>query len=108
MDLTPIKLVTIIGPKKIKKEIMYILRSAGISGYTYYYVYGGGEHQLRGDELEEAENVKFRVLVPKLLAVTLMKVISESYFGKEKVVAFEHDANVIRTDKFKQVDYEAT
>ena len=105
MNLTAIKLVTIIGPKHIKNDLIKFLRSAGISGYTYYYVFGGGESQIKGDK-EEAENVKFRILVPSLAAVTLMKVVSEKYFDKEKVIAFEHDANVIRNEKFGQVSYE--
>ena len=100
MQLKAIKLVTIIAPKKLKDEIIELLKSAAITGYTYYYVFGTGELQKKSSEAEEAENVKFRVLVSPLLAVSLMKVVSEKYFGKEHVVAFEHDANVIRQEKF--------
>lgn len=105
MKLNAIKLVTIVAPKQLKDELVSFLKSAGISGYTYYYVFGGGEKKLRGVEAEEAENVKFRILVPPLLAITLMKVVSEEYFGKHKVIAFEHDVNVLRYEKFDQVVY---
>ncbi len=106
MKLNAIKLVTVIAPKELKKEIISLLKSAGISGYTYYYVFGGGERQIQEGNDEEVENVKFRILVPTLLALTLMKVISEEYFGKQKVLTFEHDANVIRNEKFGKVVYD--
>ena len=80
------------------------MKAAGISGFTYYYVFGGGEQNLKGSE-QEQESIKFRVLVPKLVAMSLMKVISEAFFEKEKVIIFEHDANIIRKSKFNQVDY---
>ena len=105
MKLSAIKLVTIIVPKKLKNELVNFFKSAGISGYTYYYVYGGGERQISGADLTEAENVKFRVLVPSLLAITLMNFVIEDYFGKEKVIAFEQDAHVIRYEKFNKVEY---
>ncbi|MBZ0166607.1 MAG: hypothetical protein K8I00_07340 [Candidatus Omnitrophica bacterium] len=106
MKLTTIKLVTIIAPKYLKEAIVNLLKSTGIRGFTYYYVFGAGERQINGFEEDDVENVKFRVLVPKLLALTLMKVVSEEYFDKEKVIAFEQDANVIRSSKFGQVDNE--
>lgn len=105
MQLTTIKLVTIIAPKYLKDAIVSLLKSTGIRGFTYYYVFGAGERQLSGFEEDDVENVKFRVLVPNLLAVTLMKVVSEEYFDKEKVIAFEQDANVMRRSKFEQVDH---
>lgn len=105
MKLSSIKLVTIIGPKRIKNEILSLLKAAGIRGYTYYFVFGGGERQLSGDNPSEAENVKFRILVPNLLAVSLMKAVADEYFGKEKVITFEHDANVIRHEKFDKVEH---
>jgi len=105
MKLAAIKSVTIIAPKKLKDEIVALLRSAGISGYTYYPVVGGGEKQLREIDSKEIENVKFRILVPHLLAYTLMQVVAEKYFEKEKVILFEQDANVMRFEKFDEVEY---
>lgn len=106
MKLTTIKLVTIIAPKYLKEAIVGLLKSTGIRGFTYYYVYGAGERQIDGYEADDVENVKFCVVVPNLLAGTLMKVVSEEYFDKEKVIAFEQDANVIRSNKFGQVNNE--
>ena len=105
MKLAAIKSVTIIAPKKLKDDLIALLRSAGISGYTYCYVLGGGEKQLRKIDSKENENVKFKILVPHLTAYTLMQAVAETYFEKEKVVLFEQDANVIRFEKFAQVEY---
>lgn len=104
MAVSTIKLVTIIAPRYLKEAISNLLKSCGIRGYTYYYVFGAGERQISGEELDDVENVKFRVLVSPLVAVTLMKVVAKEYFEKEKVIAFEHDANVIRHEKFEQVN----
>jgi nitrogen regulatory protein PII len=105
MKLSAIKSVTIIAPLKLKDDLVVLLRSAGISGYTYYYVFGGGEKQLREIDSKEIENVKFRILVPHLLAYTLMQDVAEKYFEKEKVILFAQDANVMRFEKFDQVEY---
>jgi len=105
MKLAAIKSVTIVAPKKLKDDLVALLRSAGISGYTYYYVFGGGEKQLRKIDSRETENVKFRILVPHLIAYTLMQTVAEKYFKKEKVILFEQDANVMRFEKFDQVEY---
>ncbi len=107
MELNAIKLVTIIGPKTIKDDIIALFKAAGISGYTYGYVFGGGESRLKGTEAGEKENVQFAVLVHHLLAITLMDVIAQEYFDKEKVIVFEQNANVIRYKKFEKVEYEA-
>ena len=84
MELSTIKLVTIIAPKGLKNVIADMLKAANIRGYTYYYVFGAGERQLSGEEMDDVENVKFRILVPNLLAVKLLRVISEEFFEKEK------------------------
>lgn len=104
MELSTVKLVTIIAPKDLKNVIADMLKSAGIRGYTYYYVFGAGERQISGEEMDDVENVKYRVLVPNLLAVKLLRVLAEEFFEKEKVIAFAQDAQVIRRDKFEQVD----
>lgn len=105
MKLTAIKLVTIIAPKKFKKELVGLLRSAGISGYTFFEAFGKGEGQLRKRKSPESDNLQFKVLVPILIAQTLMQTIAELYFGKHKVIVFEQDANVIRYEKFEHVKY---
>lgn len=102
MELSTIKLVTVIAPRGLKDVLADLFKSAGIRGYTYYYVYGAGERQLSGEEKDDVENVKFRILVPNLLAVKLLRVISEEFFEKEKVIAFAQDAEVVRRGKFDQ------
>ncbi|MCA9400050.1 MAG: hypothetical protein KC713_00365 [Candidatus Omnitrophica bacterium] len=108
MKLSAIKLVTIIAPVYLKQEIVKFLRAAGISGYTDYYAHGRGEMQLHDIDVEETENVQFKILVPSMVAHALMHVIAEEFFEKEKVIVFEQDANVIRQEKFNKVDYENT
>lgn len=105
MKLNAIKLVTIIAPRDIKTELLELFRSSGISGYTFFDAFGGGVRQLADRKSAETNNLQFKVLVPILIAHTLMQTIAEKYFGKCRVVVFEQDANVIRYEKFDKVDY---
>lgn len=103
MELYAISLVTIIAPKHMKNDFVKLFRSAEISGYTYFDALGGGEHHLRLLDENESKNLQFKILLPKIIAISLMQVVAERYFGKEKVVIFEQEANVIRHDKFDKV-----
>lgn len=105
MKLNSIKLVTIIAPKDLKGELIALFKSAGISGYTYFEAFGKGAGQLWDQNTRETDNLQFKVLVPILIAHTLMQTIAEKYFGKHKVIVFEQDANVIRYEKFEKVVY---
>ncbi|MCD4780229.1 MAG: hypothetical protein K8S27_06760 [Candidatus Omnitrophica bacterium] len=105
MKLTNIKLVTIITNKNLKETLIKFFKEAGISGYTYYEAYGKGSHQLEDETSPETEHIQFKVLASNLIAVSLMKVISEELFSKDKVIVFQQDANVIRGEKFEKVVY---
>ena len=105
MQLTNIKLVTIIANRSLKKKLVKFLKEAGVSGYTYYDAYGKGSHQLEDETSPETEHIQFKVLASNLISISLMQVISEELFSKEKVIVFQQDANVIRGEKFEKVVY---
>jgi nitrogen regulatory protein PII len=103
MELHTIKLVTIIAPKYLKDELIALLRSAEITGYTYYDAFGRGRQQLKEAHGIESRNLQFKILLPEMISVSLMQAIAEKYFGKEKLIIFQQDANVIRYNKFDKI-----
>jgi nitrogen regulatory protein PII len=105
MNLTNIKLVTIIANKNLKKTLIKFFKEAGVSGYTYYEAYGKGSHQLEDETSQEIEQIQFKVLATDFISVSLMKAISEGLFSKEKIIVFQQDAHVIRGEKFEKAVY---
>lgn len=105
MNLTNIKLVTIVANKNLKEVLIKFFKEAGISGYTYNKVYGKGIQQLKNDDSPETEHLKFKVLTTSLVSTSLMKTIASELFSKEKVIVFQQDAHVIRGEKFEKAVY---
>jgi len=105
MNLTGIKLVTVIANKNLKKTLIKFFKDAGVSGYTYYEAYGKGSHHLEDEASQETEQIQFKVLATDFISASLMKVISEELFSKEKIIVFQQDAQVIRGEKFEKEVY---
>ena len=101
MKLAAMKLVTVIADIRLKDELIRFFRNAGIAGYTFYPAYGKGASRLADDSSQESENIQFKILVPEMLSVSLMKAVAEKYFAGDSVIVFQQDATVIRREKFE-------
>ena len=95
-----VKLVTVVAARHLKDELIEFFRAAGITGYTYGDVLGKGPEQLGQVGSAETENVKFKILVSKMISTSLMKAIAERAFFGGKIIVFQQDASVLRPEKF--------
>lgn len=102
MKLTTVKLVTVIADKHLKDELIQFFKRAGITGYTFYPASGKGASHLEDDSSEESENIQFKILVPPMLSVSLMKAVAETQFFQGRVILFQQDATVLRPEKFER------
>jgi nitrogen regulatory protein PII len=99
MELTTVKLVTIIAKRTLKPDLIRFFKAVGVTGYTFCEVQGKGA-ELHGRSSTEAKNIQFTVLASQMISVSLMKAIAEEYIPGKNLIIFQQDATVLRSDKF--------
>ncbi|MFN5921556.1 MAG: P-II family nitrogen regulator [Bacteroidota bacterium] len=99
MNLLPVKLVTIVALDSLSERIVNDIKVCGSKGYTISAVEGEG---MEGKHFTdwEGRNVRIDTLVKEDVAIRIMQVLAEKYFGKYSVIAFVTDAQVMRKDRF--------
>jgi nitrogen regulatory protein PII len=100
MELTTVKLVTIIAKRTLKPDLIRFFKAVGVTGYTFCEVQGKGALELHGASSTEAKNIQFTVLASQMISVSLMKAIAEEYIPGKNLIIFQQDATVLRSDKF--------
>jgi len=100
MNLTDVKLVTIIADRSLKKELIQFFTRIGITGYTYCNVQGKGSSEIGDDSRGETKNIQFKILASQVLSISLMKAVAEEYIPRGNLVIFQQDAAVLRSGKF--------
>ena len=100
MKLHDVKVVTVIVARHRKEDLIAFFKRAGITGYTYFEVQGKGTTRLVDEASAEAESVKFKIIVSRIVSVSLMKSLAEEAFPAGHIVVFQQDASVLRPEKF--------
>ena len=105
MELSTVKLVTIIADRDLKEELVGLIKSEGVSGYTVFATRGQGEKEIQEGLSEEPANISIEVLTEEAVASALTQKLAERYFPRERMVVYEQDVNVLRPKKFEKIAY---
>lgn len=99
MEMTRVKLVTIIAEAVLEDRLVRDIRRLGARGFTRSEVHGEGSRGRRVGDVEGA-NVRLECLVSAEAADRIVTALSEHYFENYAVVAFVEEVSVVRGDKY--------
>ncbi len=105
MELSTVKLVTVIADMDLKGELVNLLKEDGVSGYTVFETRGQGEKEIQEGFSEDATNILIEVLTEEAVAAALMRKLAERYFSHERLIVYEQDVKVLRPQKFEKIAY---
>ena len=93
------KRVTVVTEALIAEKLQEEFLRIGASGYTTTKAEGRGSRGVRASDWE-GRNVKIESIVTPSVAAAILHHLSEHYFEHYAVIAYSHDVEVIRGDKF--------
>jgi nitrogen regulatory protein P-II 2 len=99
MDLTTLKLVTIIAEAVLEDRLLSDVQRLGATGYTLTEVRGEGSRGIRAADFE-GRNLRIETLVAPATADRLLQHLADEYFPLYAVVAFAADVQVVRGEKY--------
>lgn len=99
MEMTRVKLVTIIAESVLEDGLIKEIRRLGATGYTRSDVRGEGSRGRRVSDVEGA-NVRLECLVSAETAERIAEAVAERYFQNYAIVVFVEDVSVVRGDKY--------
>ena len=102
MTLTTEKrtLLTVITESAIEEALLKDLQKLGVSGYTVTDARGRGTRGVRDATWGEVSNIRLEVICARALAETVLNHIQQHYYANYAMVAFLHDVEILRPDKF--------
>ena len=100
MQLTPVKVLTIICESVLEDSIITTLKNLGARGSTASDTRGEGSEGRRTDELP-GQNVRIETVVSAAVAHQIIEHIQSNYFSNYGVVCFLTDAEVVRSEKYR-------
>lgn len=99
MDLSKLKLVTIIADDSLEHVIETEIIALGAKGYTVSHVEGKGKTGSR-DSAWSGENVKIETIVSEEACEQILKHIAQHFFQKYALIVYAHDVEVMRSAHF--------
>ncbi len=100
MELTTVKLITIIAEAVLEERILHDLRQLGARGYTIGEVRGSGTRGIHASEWE-GKNLRIETLVGPEVAEQILQHLANNYFPYFAVIAYATDVQVMRGTKFR-------
>lgn len=92
--------LTVITEAAIEQVLLRDLERLGVRGYTVSDARGHGSRGVRDAAWEEVANIRIEVICPRILAEAVLSHIQASYYANYGMVAFLHDVEVLRPEKF--------
>ncbi|MGC9451641.1 MAG: P-II family nitrogen regulator [Oceanipulchritudo sp.] len=99
MKTQMMKRVTVIAESVIQHQLEEDILNLGASGYTSTEADGRGSRGVRASEWE-GKNVKIETVVRPEVAEKLLDHLARHYFEHFAVIAYAHDVEVVRGDKY--------
>ncbi|MCG8588119.1 MAG: transcriptional regulator [Proteobacteria bacterium] len=99
MEMTRVKLVTIIAESVLEDGLVREIRKAGATGFTRSDVRGEGSRGRRVGDVEGA-NVRLECLVSTETADRITEAVATRYFENYAIVVYVEDVTVVRGDKY--------
>ncbi|HRG46344.1 MAG TPA: hypothetical protein PLX69_05020 [Leptospiraceae bacterium] len=100
MNLHTIQLITIISVDVLEARLIGDIKALGVKGYTVSEAHGEGL-SLRRDDNWEGRNIRIEILASLELTEKIFNLLQKEYFPKYKMIAFSHEVNVLRKEKFQ-------
>lgn len=92
--------LTVITEAAMEKTMLRDLKQLGVRGYTVLDARGQGGRGMRDAAWGEAANIRIEVICTRALAETVLQDFLTRYYDNYAMVAFLHDVEVVRPDKF--------
>ncbi|PIQ62683.1 MAG: transcriptional regulator [Bacteroidetes bacterium CG12_big_fil_rev_8_21_14_0_65_60_17] len=99
MQITSLKLVTIIAERILEDRLIREVVGLGAKGYTITDARGQGSRGVRANEWE-GPDIRMELLVSAEVADRIMAHVADTYFEYYALIAFVQDADVARGDKY--------
>jgi len=99
MKTVQMKRVTIVAEAIVANRLEEDILRLGASGYTTTEADGKGSRAVRASEWE-GKNCKIETVVTPEVADKILDCLSETYFPHFAVIAYMHDVEVVRGDKY--------
>ena len=99
MEISTIKLVTVVCEPVLGSSVVSVIRSLGASGFTLTDVRGEGSGEKSSGEIPDLKT-KIEVIAEADLAKKLMAEVSRRYFDNYSIIVYAVDIQVIRPMKF--------
>ena len=93
-------LLTVITESVIEETLLKDLEKLGVHGYTVSDARGRGGRGVRDATWGEVSNIRLEVICQRVLAEVVLKHIQSNYYDNYAMVAFLHDVEILRPDKF--------
>ena len=93
-------LLTIITEGAIEEILLRDLERLGVRGYTVSDARGRGGRGVRDATWGEVSNIRLEVICSRTLAETILNHIQKHYYANYAMVAFLHDVEILRPEKF--------
>jgi nitrogen regulatory protein PII len=93
-------LLTVITESAIEETLLKDLEKLGIRGYTVSDARGRGGRGVRDATWGEVSNIRLEVICARALAETVLNHIQNHYYDNYAMVAFLHDVEILRPEKF--------
>lgn len=93
-------LLTIITEGAIEEILLRDLERLGVRGYTVSDARGRGGRGVRDATWGEVSNIRLEVICSRTLAETILHHFQKHYYANYAMVAFLHDVEILRPEKF--------
>jgi nitrogen regulatory protein PII len=101
MELTKLRMVTIVAESILEERICARALELGASGFTVVESRGHGSLGRNAGEIPGV-NVRIEIVVEDRVAEDILQGISKEYFNHYSVICFLSDVFVLRQDKYRK------
>ncbi|HEY4311954.1 MAG TPA: hypothetical protein VGN12_21075 [Pirellulales bacterium] len=99
MQLTKLKLVTIIAEEILKDRLTKKVQELGATGASFHRTQGVGSRGARHNDMF-GENVQMKVICSAEVAERILTYVAENYYEHYAIVAWLADVEVMRGDDY--------
>ena len=99
MQLTKMKLVTIIAEEILKNRLVKKVQELGATGASFNRTQGVGSRDARHNDMF-GENMQIRVVCTAAVAENILQHVSENYFEHYALVAWTSDIEVMQGEHY--------
>jgi nitrogen regulatory protein PII len=93
-------LVTIVAEAVLERQLAGDLKRLGAHGYTVTEARGEGHRGVRAADWEYTANVRIETVCDQKVADAIMAHLVRTYYADYAMIAFTHEVEVIRPEKF--------